>query len=122
MASRKDIFREKYIGKDYILKGSDLILDKEIDWKKISRRARRAVVFAKSISGLRIEKKQGNEEDKELFRKIWFEPNDPELGTGKFNEDQHVYFAYLNDKNMLIFIEFSCSQLRVVRLEQNFPK
>ena len=98
MASRKDIFREKYIGKDYILKGSDLILDKEIAWKKISRRARRAVVFAKSISGLRIEKKQGNEEDKELFRKIWFEPNDSELGTGKFNEDQHVYFAYLNDK------------------------
>lgn len=98
MASRKDIFREKYVGKDYIQKGSDLILDKEIAWKKISRRARRAVICAKSIPGLKIEKRQGSKEDKELFRKIWYDPNDPELGTGKFNNDQHVYFAYLNNE------------------------
>lgn len=98
MASRKDVFQEKYVGKDYVARGVDLILDKEVAWKKISRRARRAIDAARSLPGLRIEKKKGTKEELDLFRTIWYDANDSELGDGAFRDDQHVYFCYLNDE------------------------
>jgi hypothetical protein len=96
MPGKRDVFQEKYIGKDYLAWGSDLILDKEIAWKKISRRARRSILKAKKIDNLKILKMKGTKEELDLFRSIWYDPNDPDLGNDGFKKNQHVFFAYLN--------------------------
>lgn len=97
MPGKRDVFQTKYIGKDYVAFGSSLILNKEVAWKTISRRARRAIESAKKIAGLTIEKKVGTKEDVDLFRTVWYDPHDPDLGEGGFSSTQHVYFAYLDE-------------------------
>lgn len=95
MSGRRNLFQKKYLGKDYVAKGSDLILRTDEAWEKISRRARRAITDARKIPGLSIEKKEGTKAELDQFRTIWYEPDDPELGEAGFKENQHVYFAYL---------------------------
>lgn len=97
MPGKRDVFSKKYIGKDYVARGTDLLLDKEIAWKQIARRARRSIVAARDIPGLVIRRVDGTKEDVDLFRTVWYDPNDADLGNGGFSKNQHVYFAYINE-------------------------
>ena len=93
------MFQKKYIGKDYVAYGSDLVLDKEKAWKQISRRARRSIEEAKNIPNLRIEKREGNEEDMKLFRSVWYDSEDKDLDMNNFGKNtHHTYFAYLDGR------------------------
>lgn len=98
MPGKRDVFQKKYIGKDYMCYGTDLILDKELAWQQIARRARRAILHARKLENLEIIKKQGTKEDVDLFRTVWYDPGDPDLGDGGLKPNQHMYFAYLDNE------------------------
>lgn len=97
MPGKRDVFQEKYIGKDYVAFGSELILNKEEAWKSISRRARRAIEAAREIPNLVIKKVAGTKEDVDLFRTVWYDPTDPDLGDAGFSDTQHAFFVYVDE-------------------------
>ena len=100
MPGKRDIFQKKYIGKDCLSFGSSLILNKELAWDRISRRAKRSIVKAKNLSGLEIKKVAGTKSDIDLFRTVWYNPQDSDLnlGGGGFKDNWRGWFAYLNGK------------------------
>lgn len=96
MPGKRDVFQKKYISKDFVAYGIGLVLDKDLAWKQIARRARRAIISAKKLENLEIKKIEGTKEQVDLFRTIWYDSADPDLGDGGLRENQHGYFAYLN--------------------------
>ena len=56
MPGKRDVFQKKYIGKDYVAYGNGLILNKDLAWKRISRRARRSILAAQAVPGLEIKR------------------------------------------------------------------
>lgn len=100
MPGKRDVFQKRYIGKDCLSLGSALILNKDVAWKMISRRARRSILKAREIKNLEIRPVIGTKEDVDLFRTVWYNPSDSDLnlGGGGFKKNWRGWFAYLNEK------------------------
>lgn len=96
MPGKRDVFQQKYIGKDCIIMGSALILDKDLALGKISRRARRAIKKAQELKNFKIKKIKGTIKEINQFREIWYYPEDPDLGDEGLTEKQHGWFGYLD--------------------------
>lgn len=92
MTSRRQPFA-KYFGKDYVAFGSNLVLDPDKAWPLVSRRARRSIEKAQQLP-LEITQAKGTKEDINLFRTIWYNPNDPEL-MPELAPNQHMWLCRL---------------------------
>lgn len=83
-----------YKSKDYVIKGSYLVLDKEQAWKKIEKRMRTAVRKAEKFNP-KVFEVSGNKEDLRLFSE--FCPF-PETLPREIKENQKMFFASIDNK------------------------
>jgi len=81
-----------YKSKDFVIWGSNLVLNKEESWKKINKRMRTAVRKAQSYKP-EIKKVEGNKKNIKLFYP--FCPSRHDLPEDRLDDNQKMYFAYL---------------------------
>ncbi len=84
-----------YISKDFIHYGCGLLLDPEVVWQAIPYSVKKNIKKAQRAN-IKIEKREGNEEDLHILKNMWYDPSDPNLPT-KLNPDDIMYIAYLDD-------------------------
>lgn len=85
---------EPYRSKDFVIRGSYLLLDKEKAWGHIDKRMRTAIKKADSFNP-RIKEVSGNEEDIKKFAE--FCPRADTLPS-RISENQKMFFAYIGDE------------------------
>lgn len=85
----------KYIGKDYVHEGCGLLLDEEKAWEGIAYASRKNIKKAES-AGVQVQKVSGTPEEMEILRKMWYEPNDPNL-PAYLREGDHMFIAFDKD-------------------------
>lgn len=88
------LFNEPYKSKDFIIRGSYLVLDEEKAWNHIDKRMRTAIRKAATF-GPRISEVEGNEENIKKFAE--FCPRADTLPP-KLAENQKMFFAYINEE------------------------
>lgn len=85
-----------YISKDFIHYGCGLILDPDKVWNLVPYSVQKNI--KKAIrSQVRVEKKNGTNEDLEILRSMWYDPNDPNFPS-KLNPDDLMFIAYIDNK------------------------
>lgn len=65
-----------YIGKDIVHRGCGLVLDPDVAFRKIDPRARNKVRKAER-AGFLVQRKRGTRDELAEFRKLWYQPDDP---------------------------------------------
>lgn len=92
-----DLKLEYYHGKDFVHWGSFLPLKPKLVWKSLGTNTKKNIRRAQNLKGLEIQRVKGTREDINIFRTIWFNPNDPTL-EDELHPDQIMYLAYVEKK------------------------
>ncbi|MFP4543914.1 MAG: hypothetical protein ACLFQU_06740 [Candidatus Kapaibacterium sp.] len=86
-----------YISKDYIHEGCGLPCRPDEVFEKIPYSVKKNISKAER-NKIKIEKVQGNKDDIDILRKMWYDPEDPNM-PGTLSNEEHMFIAY-NDKNV----------------------
>lgn len=84
-----------YISKDFVHRGCGLILSPDKVWDSVPYSVQKNIKKAEN-SNVRVRKVNGNAADIEILRKIWYDPNDPNM-PNSLKSDEYMFIAENSD-------------------------